>query len=710
MSIVFDENKRIFLLRSGNISYAMQIQTDSTFANLWYGPDIERIEDLPTLKERCERRRIGSGHHVSVFSEYGGYSPEAMGLEPALKVTFSDGTRDVYLRYVSHEISGDTLIVFLKDSAFCFEAALKYRVLEDAGIIERSTRFTNSGTLTAVLEQFESAELHLPYRDFYCLTTLTGYWGEEYRISREPIRDGQTVIQTRNVMSGPDAVPFFAVDEGNADERHGTVWFGTVLWSGTHHCIIEKDYVGNVHILAGINPFDSAITLKQGESWETPVFAFGCTESGFGAMSRCCYDYQRRHLMTPFEAERIMPVVCNAYGTYCSKINEEKILALIEPAHDVGVEAFIIDAGWAGTGEEYAKGMGDWIVNPDRFPHGLRMISDELHKRGMLFGLWMEPECCHPDSDFFRSHPDWVFGYPSRGADLTSNRYVLNFALNEVRDYITEKIEHLIETCGVDYFKIDFNRRLYETGTDTLPDDRKCEAWIRYVENLTQCYETIKRRHPNLLFENCAGGGMRVDLSMTKFSGRINRSDNQDPLDILTIHEGFSYLMLPKFAGGGCHISDVYTRHFNNRTTPMRYQAHVAMMGSLAIGKNLAEISPEEKSELKSYIDLYKQIRHIVHLGNCYRLAGASEKPYAAYEYISQDGTEGVIFQLGKNVQFMKIGENLRLDGLDEKSLYDVEMIGVRSGKALMTIGIPVLLEGDYDSRVIRFRKLEEQE
>ncbi len=706
MSIIHDENRQFFYLKSGEATYAMQVEKGE-LANLWYGPDIGRIDDVPTPKDRSLRRRTGSWQSEFNFPEYGGFAPGARGLEPALKVTFADGTRDVYLRYKTHEICCDTLTVTLADTVFNLEVTLKYRVLDDTGVIERSSRITNRGSMTAVLEQFESAELHLPYRDSYRMTALTGKWGEEYRISREAIRDGQTILQTRNIMSGPDAVPFFAVDEGDADERHGTVWFGTLLWSGTHRIVAEKDTVGNVHILAGVNPFDSAVTLKPGESWETPVLTFGCTCGGFGAMSRILYAYQRHYLMTQFEAERIMPVVCNAYGTYYAKINKEKILALIEPAHEVGVEAFIIDAGWAGTGEEYAKGMGDWTVNPDRFPHGLRMISDELHKRGMLFGLWMEPECCHPDSNFFRNHPDWVFGSPARGPYMVSNRYVLNFALDEVRDYITEKIENLIETCGIDYFKIDFNRRLYEVGTGALPDERKREAWIRYVENLTQCYETIKKRHPKLLFENCAGGGMRVDLAMTRFSGRINRSDNQDPLDILTIHEGFSYLMLPKFAGGGCHISDIYTRHFNNRVTPMRYQAHVAMMGSLAIGKNLAEITPEEKTELKSYVDLYKEIRHIVHLGNCYRLASASEKPYAAFEYLSQDGSEGVVFQLGKNIQFMKYGENLRFDGLEADALFDVEECGVHSGKALMTIGIPVRLEGDYDSRVIRFRKVE---
>ena len=155
----------------------------------------------------------------------------------------------------------------------------------------------------------------------------------------------------------------------------------------------------------------------------------------------------------------------------------------------------------------------------------------------------------------------------------------------------------------------------------------------------------------------------------------------------------------------------------------MKYQAEAAMMGSLAIGKNLAEITEGEREELKGYIEKYKSIRHIVHLGDIYRLASAYDKPYAAFEYLY--GGEGVLFMLGTSQQFMVRPEPLRLMGLDEDSLYRIEDGGVvsfnpnapgerntspeyitMSGKALMKLGLKIKLEGDFDSRVIRFKKV----
>lgn len=703
MPVNYYDEEKLFKLDAGEMTCAFAV-TDGILMTRHLGARLERPEDIPDKRFVIERRRIGGQSTVPMFDEFPGWNSELRGSEPALKVTFADGTRDLRLVYSSHSIDGDTLTINLTDPLYNLTVKLVYCVFDDCGIIERNAVVSNDGKVPAELELFNSGVIHLPYRDSYRLTSLTGKWSEEYRIIRERVRDGQIVLQTRNIMSGPDAVPFFALDEGDADERRGSVWFGSLIWSGTHRIIVERGVCGDVSVAAGINPFDCHISLKPGESFTTPPLAVGFTESGFGKMSRAIHAFERRHIMSEVEAKRIMPVVYNAYGTFFSKINEEKIMSVIEPAHELGIEALIIDAGWAGEGEEYAKGMGDWNQNSERFPHGLRAISDELHRRGMIFGLWMEPECVHPDSELFKAHPDWVFGYPARGAELSGVRYVLNFALDEVRDYMTEKIISLIETCGVDYFKIDFNRYLFSVGTPHFDLCDKQEVWAKYVENLCRCYMTVKEKYPKLLFENCAGGGMRTDLSMLRFSGRINRSDNQDPLDVLKIHEGFSYFMLPKLAGGGCHISDVYTHHHNCRTTPMKYQAEIAMMGSLAVGKNIAILTDDEKSELKAYIERYKSLRHIVHLGDIYRLASANDKPYAAFEYLL--GDEGVLFMLGASQQFMTFPEPIRLDGLDESALYEVENFGILSGRALMKLGLKVKLEGDFDSRVIRFNKI----
>jgi alpha-galactosidase len=674
--------------------------------NRYWGPRLPDEADLPTLEELCDRDSLKRKIDPAEFSEYAGWGGYAFS-QPALKASFADGTRDVLLRYVSHQLAGDCLDLIMHDECYPLQVTLHYRVHETLDLIERSAEITNLGQEPIVLENMFSATWHLPEHDLYRLTWLAGGWAREYQMQQQPIADGQIVLQTKTGLSGPDAAPFFMIDEdGAASETHGGVYYGTLLWSGNWKMIFERNKFRQVSVTGGVNDFDCTWCLSGGETWSAPVFAAGYTEGGFGQVSRNIHRYEREVVMHPVEAKRIMPVIYNAYGTFFAQVNAEKIIGAIDIAHALGIECLIIDAGWAGRGDNYAQGMGEWQVNPERFPDGLRPIADRLHERGMLFGLWMEPEVVHVDSPLIREHPDWVLGYEERQPDRHGVRMVLNFARDDVRDAITQKTLDLIKQYDIDYFKIDFNRLIAHAGWPQAPYPRQKEVWVRYVRNVLAYFKTVKQKFPNILFENCASGGMRVDLEMLRFSGRINRSDNQDPLDVLKLHEGFSMFMLPKLAGGGCHISDVFTRHFNQRVSTMKFQAHTAMMGSLAVGKNLLTMDADEQTELKEYLALYKRIRPIVHLGNLYRLASAWKKPYAAFQYLTQTGDEGVVFAFGQSMQFTQYPERLRLQGLEPEARYRVDGYGERSGTALMTVGIPLNLIGDMDSRVILLQRL----
>ena len=712
MSVTYFEQEKTFMLETKNSVYAFCIDEDKNLAHLHWGEKIYDICDLPTIEQLSRRFTVGAypSDDLQEYRGWGGYSFT----EPSLKARFSDGTRNLFLKYESHEIKNDNVLeIVLKDTQYPIRVTIVYKVYYEYDIIERNSRITNDGNDDVFLEQAFSAEWRLPFRDNYELTYFTGRWAAEYQMQKEDIKPGSRVLETRTGLSGPDAAPFFMINEKNcASENFGGVYFYTLLWSGNWKGVINKDKSDRVIVTGGINNFDFEWCLGKDETFETPVFAAGYTSGGYGQVSRNVHDYERNAIMTPVERDRIMPVLYNAYGTYFQKINEERILGIIDKAKSIGIELLVMDAGWQGVGDvetmEYRKGMGTWEVNKTRFPNGLKVIADKLHENGMLFGLWMEPETVHPESPLLKEHPEYILKYTNRQDEQYQDAYVLNFAMDEVRDYMTEKIIRLVEENDVDCFKIDFNRFIPHAGWQYSEDKHQKEVWVRYVRNIYKCYTDVKTRYPNLLFENCAAGGMRIDLAMLKFSGRINRSDNQDTLDVLKLHEGFSYFMLPKLAGGGCHISDVFTIHFNDRISPMKYQAHAAMLGSMAIGKNLSTISDEESKELKEYVDLYKEIRHIVHLGDLYRLVSPREKSYAVYEYVTKDKNEAVIIVLGQSMQFCSMPERLRLQGLSDDKKYVVENYGTFTGQGLKNIGIQITLNGDMRSEVIKIKSIEQ--
>ena len=702
MSIEYLRNSAEFILNTDHSTYAFSIHEGKLYHRYW-GARITDPQDLPTVDEL--KKPFDPGWiRKDDMEEYRPHN--CTNNESTLKLRFADGTRDTYLEYKSHVIDGDRLEVVLKEKQYPVEVILRYRVYAERDIIERNSIIRNLGDTDVVLEHFYSANWHLPrYRGYRC-TWLTGRWGDEFQISRAPLPKGELVLETRTGLSGPDAVPFFMIDEGSTTEDTGGVYFFSLEWSGNWRGVIANDVFDYCDITGGISPYDTEWCLEPGQAFETPVFLGGYTTGGFGHVSRIMHDYERQVIMAPKERDRLMPVLYNAYGTYFAAVNEERVFSVVDKAQQIGVELLVIDAGWAGEGDVgtkgYNKGMGDWTINRVRFPNGLKPLADELHRRGMMFGLWMEPESVNPGSNLAGEHPEWIAKYDGRSLDHANTRWILNFANDEAADYITARILDLIRENDLDYFKIDFNTSIAHLGWQNAEPKHQKEARIRYVRNLYRCYQTVKDTFPDILFENCSSGGRRVDLGMLRFSGRINRSDDQDTLDMIAIHEGFSTFMLPKLAGGGCHISDVYSSFFNERRTTMRYQAHASMLGSMAIGRNLNTLTDEETEELRSYTQLYKEIRGIVALGDFYRLVSLREHNYAAYEAVSKDQSEGVVFVFGRNMQFGEIPNRLRLRGLDPDAHYRAEGIGVFSGSGLMTIGMPFRLKGDFQSQVVR--------
>ena len=711
--ISFNESKRLFVIQTLNSTYAMQVIETGELIHLHYGAKTNCDSDFPSPSELRAVTTL-TGTEPEDNREYVDWG-RCSYLEPSIKCRQTDGTKDLWLKYKSHKIYGEEngtqiLHITLSDEILPVEVVLVYRAVYDLDIIERNVIVKNNGKESFYIERAYSAGIILPRRDVYRVTGFCGGWGCEYQRKQWILEQGQLLMGSNNGLSGPEFAPFFMIDENAAaTERSGSVYYGSLVWSGNWKISVKKDCYNRTNVCGGISDFDSEWKLDGGEQFETPVFVWGYTENGFGDAGRKTVDYERRYIMRAEDAERELPLVYNAYGTYMSQINEERITSIIDTAAELGVELFVMDAGWTGDGGVtscgYRNGFGDWTVNTERFPNGLLPISDAVHSKGMKFGIWMEPEAVNKGSELIKKHPEWIHCCPLREPVENGFRYVLNFAVDEAAQYMTDKMIKLVEDYKLDYFKMDFCQNVhvfaYRNGSENQKD-----VWIRHVKNLYKCYETLKKRFPDIIIENCASGGYRADMGMLKFSGRMNRSDNQDPYDILKIHEGYSYIMDSKLAGGGCHISDMYTKYINGRTSSMKFQAHVAMLGSMAIGKNLNTVTKEEIDELKSYTKLYKELRPIVHHGDFYRIASPLNKPYAVFECVSKDKSKAVLFAYGQSFNFAKMPEMICLDGLDPDGIYEVEGYGTRSGRGLMKIGIQIPLRGDMDSRIIKINKI----
>ncbi|MBN2640157.1 MAG: alpha-galactosidase [Victivallales bacterium] len=720
--IIIDNTNLRFLINTTGSSYAFQVNNAGFLTHLHWGGRIDRMEDLPNTREIMCHRHYSPRRGEVACQEYPGWGGEFYG-EPALKADFPGGVRCSLLKYKKHfmEIKEEVeeLVVVLEDGGYPLEVHLHYRVYADTEIIERWAEIINHGTDAIKLNSAMSACFNLPLVDHdYRLSHLAGRWGKEHTIERQSVNQSKIILESRTGLSGPFAAPFFALDEGFATEHSGRVWFGALHWSGNWKMAVERDGYDRVSVCGGINDFDFSWPLNPQETFTTPVFCAGISSEGFGGASRMLHTYQRKHILPPEIIKKPMPLIFNSWSSMGIKVNEAKILDVAKKAAKVGAEMFVIDDGWQAA-------LGDWWPDTAKFPCGLKPVIEQVKALGMDFGLWVEIESFEINSQLYREHPDWGMSFPGRDIyrnvrdDVNRTSMMLNLAREDVREYLYTSMRELIVNTGIKYLKLDMNCYFTNPGWDAAPPEERQTIWVRYVQNLYSIFDRLNREFPDVLLENCAAGAGRSDLAMSRCFGRMNRSDNQDTLDILRMHEGYTWLHLSRMAGGACHISDaVY--HINLRKIPMKFQAYTGMMGSLAIGKNLPSCTAEELEEIRSYAELYKKLRHIPQFGEMYRVASHYDHPYAAFEFVSADKQEALLFVLGHSIQFADKVPALRMRGLDPDAVYTIECHGNNpqggytasineyqpmSGRGLMELGVRVELLGDYDARILHFKR-----
>ncbi len=704
-SIEYSAAKKTWILRTGANAYALGVNQRGELQTLYWGGPLWRADDIPEAREGPERSSFDPSQS-STNEEYIGWGGSRY-LEPSLKVTRADGIRDLVLHYASHTIQGNQLNIVLKDVRDDLFVTLSYLVYPREGVIRKQAKLENRSNQPLTVESFQSGVWYLPHGEGYRLSYLTGRWAGETQLTREDIHTGSKVIESRKGHTSHNANPWFAIDEGGvATEESGRVWFGALGWSGNWRFTIEQTPYSQVRVTGGWNNFDFAYLVKPGDSLETPPFYGGFSAKGFGEASRILHRFERAQILPHGTKARLRPVLYNSWEATEFAVDEPGQRALAAKAAKLGVELFVMDDGWFGKRNDDHAGLGDWTVNPAKFPQGLKPLIDNVKSLGMEFGLWVEPEMINPNSDLYRAHPDWAMHFGDRPRTELRNQLVLNMARDDVKEYILGVLDKLATDYPIRYFKWDMNRPFAEPGWEGVPEQK--ELWVKYVRNVYEIFDRLRAKHPNLEIESCSGGGGRVDLGILQRVEEVWTSDNTEAFDRLRIQEGFSQAYAPKIMSAW--VTDV--PNMNGRSTPLKYRFLVAMQGALGIGANLNKWQAADDALATQMVAYYKKIRGTVQEGNLYRLLSPRVGELTANQYVSEDGRQSVLFAFLHSQQYRQSPPAIRLAGLDPKAVYRVQVLGDSasqslSGAYLMEQGIAVRLSGDYDSTSVLLERLQ---
>ena len=586
--------------------------------------------------------------YTNTPQEYAGWGA-GLFLEPALKITFADGNRDLVLHYDSHTITANGVDVVLKDIKRNILVTLHYAIDQDTGILSRSATIENREAQPVTIEQAAAAAWALPPAH-YTLNYLTGRWAGEWTLTQEKLDPGERVIESRRGSTGHQANPWFAIQSGNSDENHGEVWFGALAWSGSWRITVEQDQLDEVRVTGGFNPFDFGYVLHPGQSLDTPVFYGGYAANGLGGASRLLHHFEIAHILPhrigtgESAAPKPRPVIYNSWEATEFNVDEAGQMALAEKAAALGIDRFVMDDGWFGQRKDDHAGLGDWYVNPQKFPHGLKPLIDKVHALGMDFGLWVEPEMVNPDSDLYRKHPDWVLNFPGRPRSEQRNQLVLNLARPDVRAYVLGFLDKLVTENDIAFLKWDYNRNWSEPGWDQLPPAEQKKVYVEFTRSLYGILAELERRHPKLEIESCSGGGGRVDLGILKYTDEVWPSDNTDPFDRLTQQDGFTYAYTPQIMMAWVTDSPHDLEH-QVRVTSIPYRMLSSMQGSLGIGANIAKWNDDEMATAKRLIAAYHQVQPTIVQGDLYRLISPRNgSEFSATQTVNHDKSQSVVF------------------------------------------------------------------
>ncbi|MGJ5751792.1 alpha-galactosidase [Streptomyces puniciscabiei] len=685
------EDGRTWLLSGPTSGYALHLTDADELLHLHWGPRIA----LPDAEALAKDPLPGYWPFESPLDGREEYPVEGgpRFVRPALSVR-TDERRGTEWRFVSYETEGEELRLRFDDDGLAI--TLHYRMRDD--VVERWVTVANGTHARVELLRADAATWTLPDRDGWRLSQLHGRWAAESLLTTAPLTYGEKVIGSRRGHTGHQHLPWVALDTDATEER-GEVYGCALGWSGSWRIAVAQLPDARVQITGGAGHDDSGLLrLEPGESYTTPVFAGLWSDGGFGGASRSWHAYQRAYVIP--DAERNRPVLFNSWEATNFDISEEQQLALARRAAGIGVELFVVDDGWFGARTSDRAGLGDWTPNPDRFPHGLKPLADQVHALGMQFGIWVEPEMVNPDSDLYRAHPDWAQYQTGRKRTELRNQLVLNLARVDVQEYLWEQLDALLSSAPIDYVKWDFNRCFTDAGWPGEPYPQR--LWVDHVRAFYALLDRLRAAHPQVAFESCSGGGGRIDLGVMSRTDQVWTSDNTDPLDRLAIQHGFSQIHPARVMAAW--VTDSPNTQLNGRVSSLRFRFVSAMAGVLGVGGDLTEWTDEELSEARRWVELYKEIRPVVQHGELHRLRPPGGG-LSAVQYVR--GEETVVLAWLQAQSYGEPVPALRLRGLDPTASYECRDTGeVHRGAVLLHHGLRTGLKGDLDATVLRLRRI----
>jgi alpha-galactosidase len=258
------------------------------------------------------------------------------------------------------------------------------------------------------------------------------------------------------------------------------------------------------------NTPDFKTDVEPGATFLVPPAFIGCYLGDIDDGSYTLHRWVLDHLRPPVPAGIADPTL--AYNLYLdaggANAIEADVLRSAAFCRDLGFETFMPDAMWFPE-------CGDWRWDPRRFPQGIVPIEQFVHNAGMSLALWCAwgngGIASHPAALSVRGpngHPEWF------NADFESDWkpgpfYGAQICLgcDQAKAWALGRTRWLVQHHRLDYLKHDINPIATRCNKITHRHHYGVDASYWATLGYYEIQENLRRLFPNLLLENCSGGG-----------------------------------------------------------------------------------------------------------------------------------------------------------------------------------------------------------
>ena len=557
-------------------------------------------------------------------------------------------------------------------------AQLEIRRYRCAPVLRQRLRLRNTSTQTLRITGTETAAYVLAFGDGDIMQGFASKWGKEFEPFERSLGE-EVVVETLTGRSSHGNHPFLLFRA--PQDREGLVL--SPMWSGNWFCRAEPAAPGATRASAGLADRGFWYDLAPGGSFEAPdvaisIEAWPVNEPRTSALG----EVGRRHWYPARPAGAALPTEWNHWFAYTdTDISESVFLENVDAAAELGFELCTLDAGWFGPSDsksDWFDWRGDWhLINHERFPNGLEALAQRCRERGVAFGIWCEIEGLGSKAT--------LDGYRDRLEARRSGEslgYVC-FGNPQTRTWALSVIEALVKATECSWIKLDFN---VDPGLGCDRDDHGHGAGSGLYEHVRGYYaflDEVRTLHPSVVLENCASGGLRIDLGMLSHLHVTYLSD-LDWLDhSLQILWGVVAMVDPraclKFSNsewGGSHAARAFElrQNYNPRDpnlplTLTDTYLRSAMLHNFAVSHRLPDLPDPVAHRLKKHVAIYRSVvRPFVESGQLLRLTN---------QPLRSGGERLPLFQFSRGDEDQHLVFAFRLEG--ESSLVRAHPVGLSS-------------------------------